>query len=509
MRSYLLDAVAAGLSRCDPRRVRTVLVDSFTATLAMPENEEEISQRTQRFASDGYRVDQATMEAIYNLETKQRLQESVLTHLLIIDQAKFDSLLPRADPGVRAMLFPWIVSRAVTAKKFDRALALLRGRSQEDGFPYNEATQLMLDLPPECEQDKQEIFGLAMAADSESHSLSIDGDDFASMIVRFHQHLQPTLVLDAIHQVIDLAQLRESSGVTLNSTSGAVCFTTERDYRIFELLPILRQLDNDEADKLLKDSQQAQFQLKQFPNGIQSIDPTIRDTPAQEGEKQGLGGSSGPPNKLDQILQATRDQVEGIARTAETNPRQAIAAAATLPESVGPVWRVEFPRAEGYLRIARTVMKNNHSAAEDALEKMAESLRHTPHLYRAMDNWVEGIAISREIDEVDLALKLFRSGMEQADTLRSDDADPDDPNIALEGWWPSVSAYWRLVLAVSQFSPQKALEQVREIKDPEILLLLEVRLASRSLGARADSCTTMVHKKLSHDSWTEERRLEE
>jgi len=40
MRSYLLDAVAAGLSKCEPKKVRTALVDSFAATLAMPENED-------------------------------------------------------------------------------------------------------------------------------------------------------------------------------------------------------------------------------------------------------------------------------------------------------------------------------------------------------------------------------------------------------------------------------------------------------------------------------------
>jgi len=153
-------------------------------------------------------------------------------------------------------------------------------------------------------------------------------------------------------------------------------------------------------------------------------------------------------------------------------------------------------------------MKKNPSVAKDALEEMQESLKHTADPYRAMDKWVEGIAIAKEIGEVDLALKLFRSGMEQADRLRSEDADPDDPNIALKAWWPSVSAYWRLVLASSQFSPQTALEQVAEIKDPEILLLLEVRLASKSVGAHADRSLTMVHKKSSHQSWAEFRSLE-
>ena len=506
MRSYLLEAVAGGLSKCDARKVRTVLVDSFTATLAMPETEEEIGQRTQRFVSAGERVDQATLEALYNLETKERLQEAALNALLRVDESKVESLLSQAEPEVRATLLGSMVSRAITAKKFDRALELLNREPSKQNFPYSEATQLMLELPPERHTDKQEIFRLAMESDHERHSMVIGGDDFASMIVRFWQHVPPPLALVAIHQVLDAARSQDGSGVTLNAASGKVVgFTSERDYRVFELMPVLRQLDDDEADKILKASQQAQAQLKQFPNGIQSIDRTITDTPPKEGEqRQGLGGS-GAPNEVDQVLQATNSQVQDIGRMAERNPRQAIAAAATLPESVGKYWRAEFPRAQAYLAIARTAMKKNPSAATDALEEMAASLKHASYPYHAMDSWLEGMATAREIGEVDLAVKLFRSGMEQADKLRSEDADTDDPNLALKAWWPSVSAYWRLVQAASQFSPSTALEQVREIKDPEILLLLEVRLANNGLGARAEESTTMVHKKTSHRSWGEHR----
>jgi hypothetical protein len=398
-----------------------------------------------------------------------------------------------------------MVSRATSAKKFDRALELLNRIPKVD-FPYGEATQLMLHLPAERDTDKQEIFRLAMASDHEWHSMAIGSDDFASVIVRFWQHIPPALAVDAIHQVLDGAKHREGTGVTLNAASGTLGFTAEYDYRVFELLPVLRQLDNDEADKILKDSGQAQAQLKQFPNGIQSIDPTITDTPPKEGEQgQGLGGSFGAPNEMDQVLQTTNAQVQEIRSMAEDNPRQAIAAATTLPESVGSSWRAEFPRAQAYLAIARTAMKRNPSAARGALEEMAASLKHAPYPYHAMDNWLEGMAMAREMGEVDLAVKLFRSGMEEADKLRNEDADTDDPNQALKAWWPSVSAYWRLVQAASRFSPRTALDQIREIKDPEILLLLEVRLANNGLGAPAEESITMVHKKTSHRSWGEYR----
>jgi hypothetical protein len=506
VRSCLLETIAGGLSKCDPRRVRAVLVDSFTATLAMPENEDI----WRRFPSQGERMDQATREGIYNLETKQRLQEAALNALLSVDESKVESLLSQAEPEVRANLLSWMISRAISAKNFDRALELLSREPSKENFPYNEATQLMLELPPERDTDRQEIFRLAMANDHEQHSLAIGSDDFASMIVRFWQHIQPALALAAIHQVLDASRSRDGSGVTLNAPSGKVGFTSEHDYRVFELLPVLRQLDDDEADKILKESQQAQIQLKEFPNGVQSIDPTITDTPPKEGERgQGLGGSSGSVPETDQVVQTTHARVQELGRMAEDNPRQAAAAAATLPESAGPIWRAEFPRAQAYLAIARMAMKKNPSAAGDALEEMAASLNHAADPYRAMENWLEGMGIAREMGEIDLAVKLFRSGMEQADKLRSEDADTNDPNLALKAWWPSVSAYWRLVQAASRFSPRIALEQVQEVKDPEILLLLEVRLANNGLGARAEESITMVQKRSSaRSSWSEFRAPE-
>ena len=506
MRSYLLDAIAAGLSKCDPGKVRTLLADSFSATLEMPENEEG----EERLDWQNGRPDQATLEYLYNLETKRRLQETVLTQLLSVDESKFDSLLSQAEPRVRAELFSSKIANATTAKKFDRALELLNRLSPEQGFPYQEATELMLELPPDREADKQEIFGLAMARSSESHLTG--GDDFAGMIVRFWQHVPPALALEAIHQVLDTAEHRAGTGVTLNASSGPVGFVAEYDYRLFELLPVLKQLDEGEADKILKDSQQAELQLKQFPNGIQSVDPSIRDTPPKEGEAgQGLRMSFGAPNQTAQDLERSEARVEEIGRTAEDNPRQAIAAAAALPESV-PFGSNEdefFPRAQAYVAIARTAMKKNRPAARDALEQMAASLTDAAHPYHAVEHWGEGMTIAKEMGEVDLAVKLFRSGMGQVDKLKKEDTDSDDPNLALKAWWPSVWAYWWLLKAAAQFSPTTALEQVRAMKDPEILAVLEVRLADNSLGARAGESITMVNKtRSSRNSWSEFRAPE-
>ena len=504
MRSYLLDAIAAGLSKCEPSHVRSVLADSFAATLEMPEHEDI----WQKILSDGKRIDPETREALDNLETKRRLQETVLTQLLAVDEQRAELLLSEAEPGVRAEFLGSMISHATTAKKLERALELLNRIPPEEGFPYQEATQLMLELPPNRDTDKQDIFRLAVARSSQSHLTG--SDDFASMIVRFWQHVPPALALEAIHQVLDTAEHQAGSGVTLNATSGNLDFATEYDYRVFELLPVLRQLDNEEADKILKDSQQAQLQLKQFPNGIQSVDPSIKDTPPKDGESgQGLGMSFGPQNKTAQDLKNSEARVKEISRTAQDNPRQAIAAAATLPESVDLFPGLEvFPRAQAYVAIARAAMKKNPAAAKDALEEMAACLKHATYPYHAAESWSEGMEIADDIGEVDLAVTLFQSGMEQVDKLRNEDIDSDDPNLALKAWWPSVNAYWRLVQAASEFSPDTALAEVREIRDPEILVLLEVKLADKGLGARAEQSITMVSKKSTRAGWSEFRAAE-
>lgn len=504
VRSYLLDVIAAGLSKCDPGKVSSVLADSFTATLEMPEHED----MWETIPSDGKRIDLETREALANLETKRRLQETVLTQLLAVDDSKAESLLSQAEPSVRAEFLGSMISRATTARKFDRALELLNRIPPEEEFPFQEAAQLMLELPPDRDTDKQDIFRLAMARSSQSHLTG--SDDFASMIVRFWQHVPPALALEAIRQVLDTAEHQAGSGVTLNAASGDLGFTAEYDYRVFELLPVLRQLDDEEADKILKRSQQAQLQLKQFPNGIQSVDPSIRDTPPKNGDAgQGLGMSFGPPNKTGQDLKNSEARAKEIGRMAEDNPRQAIAAAATLPESVDlfPGLGV-FPRAQAYVAIARAAMKKNPSAAKDALEEMAACLKHATYPYHAMDSWSEGMEIAKDMGEVDLAVKLFQSGMEQVDKLRDEDIDSDNPNLALKAWWPSVNAYWRLVRAASELSSDTALAEVREIRDPEILVLLEVKLANQGLGAQAEPSTTMVSKKSTRAAWSEIRAAE-
>jgi hypothetical protein len=479
MQSFLLTLIANSLKECDPSRVQTTLISSFTATLGIPDGD---------------------------ASTRSKLQSSALRALVRINEEKVVPLLPQADPYVRAGLLSLMIWHAAEARKFNKAMSLLAQTSPGEGFPYDAATELMLDLPPELEADKQGVFLRAMASDHEQPSVSVPGDDFTEMVIRFWQHIPASVALDAIHQILDESR-SDTSQINLGSSSGKIAFKDLYQYRLFELLPILRDLDATEAEKLLNDSQQTQAQLQKFPNGMQSLDPTIRDAPIKKGEASGISSASvGMQSQMDPMLQrqqtveAYNSRIAEIARLAEDNPRQAIARATTLPASDGST----APRSGALLNIARISLKKNPSASREALEQMLDSLKSVD-IYSQGDEigtqheyWAEGIHIAMQLGEVGLAKSLLKAGIDQAEKLESKDLDDSDPNRALKAWWPSVAFISRLISAAAGISPQTALNAIAELSDPEVRLLCQVRLVNDRLGVPGGESTVMVRKKSSN-----------
>ena len=488
MRSFLLDAISRSLKECAPSAVRGALVTAFMATLAMPETEERVAQET-----DAGEPKDQLIASLTRLDTKEQLQTDALRNLLSIDDAKVESLLPQAEPRVRGTLFNMMVLQAVDTGNLDTALRLLNQLPQGSIFAYGAATKLMLELPQNREADIQILFRRAMEADRNQHVTIVGGDDFGSMIVRFWQHIPAAVALDAIHQVLAESQSNKDS-VSIGSGPSRVAFSTEHDFRLFELVPVLRQLDESEADKIVSDSPEAKAQLEQFPKGIQSIDPTVRDTLLRKGEGGGTTGVAG--QTLGSVLaeavgsDAYNARISEIIAMAENNPRPAITAASALPLSAASI----APRSKALIGVARVAMKKDPAATRDALESMANSLKDvepSAH-YGQRDYYADGIEIAVHIGEIELAKRLLKGGMDEAEALRRKDIDANDPNLAFKGWWPSAAVLTRLVQSASRISPQTALDAIAEISDPELHALCEVTLANVNLGVPVQGGVVMV-----------------
>jgi hypothetical protein len=473
MRAYVLDKASPALSKCFPIKTRKTLLDAFRATMMIPETEKDPPSKDD---SDGRR-----RAALANVEVKTQLQIEILRQLVHTNDAEVEPLLRQAEPSAKGTALELMIDSALNTNKLNRALSLLKQASPER-FPYSAATRLMLQLSPERDTTKQEIFSIAMAADQEFHSQVIGGDDFGSMIVRFWKYVPPAVSLEAISQVLDEAK-SNSEQISVGSGINKASFSSAYEYRVFELLPVLRELDSDEADRVIRESTEGQAQLKQFPNGIQSLNPAIRDTPLKKGESDSLEGMVGPSIapmlQESSVADDSERQIAEIVQKAESNPKQAIEMASALPASAGN----NAPRAEAMLKIAQAVGERAPSVVREALERMSESLNNVKPIGQAQykDYFAEAIGTAMKIGEVDFAKKLLSQGMDEFEKLEAIDADSDDPNVALKAWWPSTAVLLRLISSAVSISEQTADEVVRQISDPELRILSQLRLANLQL----------------------------
>ena len=258
MRSFTLMLASLGLQKCAPKKVRATLIDAFMASVALSDAD----------------------------AAKTVLQSTELRELLRLDESTVEQLMPQADPEARAEIQGAMVERAVDRRDFDRALSLLNQIPSDQDYPYAAATQLILRLPAGHQAEKRAIFVNAVAHDREHSSLGVWGDDLSGMVVRFWRHFPPELVLDAIDQMLDHSKT-DNTQIAMKASSGPINFDNVYQYRLFELLPVLRELDPSKAEQLSNDPQ-VQAQLNKYPNGLQSLDPTVRDTPLKKGEEPGV-----------------------------------------------------------------------------------------------------------------------------------------------------------------------------------------------------------------------------
>ena len=78
------------------------------------------------------------------------------------------------------------------------------------------------------------------------------------------------------------------------------------------------------------------------------------------------------------------------------------------------------------------------------------------------------------------AVKVLAKAAEKAYV---EDTNPDDPNLAFKGQWPS-SALWRTaVQAAAKISPEMAEEIMAGIQDEDIAAFQKISYASSLLGA--------------------------
>lgn len=242
MRAAVLWQVAHGYYKVDKPRVLLTLIDAFRAATTVEDDHPELK----------------CFLVPDECHSKTWLQVNILREMLTSPQ-KVEELLPQADPDVRPVLTGELISKYVRDKKLDRAQQLLLRLSDEKDFPYDAASELMLAVP--SDQQRVAIFNQAMSnfqTFGEGKFGLIAPEDLGTLVIRFWRHLPPATVLEAVDQLLGQAKTEsekhDDNQISLTTKQGGVSFSPYQ-YRLFELIPVLQELDSSRRELIARERQ--------------------------------------------------------------------------------------------------------------------------------------------------------------------------------------------------------------------------------------------------------------
>lgn len=449
MRTFALLDIARGYGKLDQHKSLATLHDAFQASQTIEDENDP---------SDG---------------TKRELQAQVISQLVALDPNYCEQLVPQLASPARGAAISALVNLYTSKQQFAHAIALLNQLGDQE-FPYLLAGKLMQALPPEMAAERQNLFVQALSNFSQhDHSSTPIMDNFGVFISRAWRGLPPDLVEQAIDET--LKQARQSdikAEITVGAQKGAASFSSIYEYTLFQLIPVLRALDSERADRLLEENRQLQSTVKQFPNGLQSLDPG-RGTPESITFRSPDSGGSSADDRYREELQRRAQQ---ILDDANKNPKQALAAAMSLPD-------FHDTRALALLGLAREIWKTSPGYAAKALDELMKIVPSMQLEITQSDLLSDAGDLYLKLGNTDVVKKVVDQGFKLAEKLYAADTDASDPNRAFKAEWPSVSVWHKFVSLAARISPQTALQAINNIPDPEIQSLETIALANSLLGA--------------------------
>lgn len=421
------------------------------------------------------------------LSTREGLQVEILNVMATVSPAKTEEYLLQVGPERRAEVLQSLLRHYEENAQLDHAVQILYRVANEAEFPYRAAKPIMAALPKDDSGELARLFTTALASyrqHAERKQPRHPTDDLTVLVQEFAAQLPPELVKDAIAEILKQAgpERKKEFGdmqLSLSSSAGAAAFSSEYQYKLFLLLPILREVDEDEAEALSKKNAEAAAWIAKYQKGLPS-DARLAVT-------YGGTGNAGAGWLSQEAQEYTAEQK--VIADAEKHPEQALAAVAGL--------RGKLRQAQALLGIAQGVWKKNPTLARAALKQLLDVAQdldvesRVSLLPHAADTFLK-------MKSGDDAKAVVKSQLSAAAKMLEIDTNADDPNMALKAYWPSTHAYVSAFEVAGRISPAWATTLLSEFTDAETRFCAEMALASRSLNFGTGASLIVSSNKSGH-----------
>lgn len=426
--------------------------------------------------------------------------QKTLRRLAELSPAVAKSLMPQADIYSRAVARSVIVRALVQAAKFDDAIAELRPAAADGAFPSGAALNLSLSLPPARSADIAVVYRLGVQSlpNGEWFARQPRSEDFAELTVRLWQMLPPNLVLEGVDAILktadeaDAARSGPRKDIPLTAQLGqdAQQFVNMKQFRLFELLPVLRVLDPSRVKSLVAADPVLAAKAVDHPEGLADFNPSIKEKDPKKAESARAGGlgvvaplTGGPsPNDIEQI-RADGERVVEIEKEAGVDLDKALADAKAMPDRTQFAGPSGTSRVEALLRVAKAAGKAHLAVAHSALAAVQDGASgYAPEL--KVDVYLRVLNAYTTFGDREEALRLLDKVVDLGGDLYREDRDDSDPNRATRSHWPSAAVWTAAVMMARRLSPTDSDRLLADVaaKDPVIGAAIHAAVAAEILG---------------------------
>jgi hypothetical protein len=337
-----------------------------------------------------------------------------------------------------------IGSELVRTGHHEEAVAFFERFADAPRFPLSAAGMVIEELPADARTERHRIFVAAM----QSARLETKPDparfyDIGALLVDLADTLTPEETLGAADQLLSRAkEVRQTVGISMGDK--VFEFPTLYDYRLFQLIPVIRKIDERRAERWLNDAPFVRATLQEHPNGFREINPPSGQP---VGPRASWSRTDGKPMDADRVAAEIVAQGKVMALLQQNKVKEAFDYAMNVPTN--PSIRLSMLQNVAQQAVVLKEPKLAREALEAAL-KLIDQLKPQAALFASS----RGCEIWMSLQENEKCEALLKATDKPIKTLyETDKSSPDGGNAAFIGYWPSLQLSEELAFSRCKLNP--------------------------------------------------------
>ena len=457
---------------------------------------------------------------------RERLEDAILNELLPLSPSDVLDLLPKAESATKNRYFSLVIVYWLLQGDYPKAVGAFESAIGNgilpDEYPDEGTSHLLATLPTRSSAERTRVFSevirYCQGNPSPARPTGQPCGSLVSLVARFYAQMPPTLVREAVHTVLALAEQQDHQHPVGGSFGGAMQFHSNYDYQLFAVAHALQAVDQDQAAALFAQHPEAAEALKRFPEGPYDLSRNLAIIPNHQKPMElrlwsnagdalnllpqdigleftvprpflpGVTGTGFPSYDqrgpeapvLDQLKTCPADTPQRLEQLALTVP---IVRQVPMSCSGGGCSHMNtFPRPDLFQFLATVCINfGGPAAARGLLHSQIALIKQMPEDDRA-DYLVGTADLYLRLGDRDAAADVSQEGFKLARAMYEHELTSDYLEKFAKGFWNSAEIYRQMITLGVNASLDGTRKAVDEIPDANLREIEQVMIARALLG---------------------------